>query len=297
MALRPRADPSGWTPSLSRARAAPTPLWRSGRARGEAGRLGAGRRRGRRKAVRDVAHVGIESVLVAGRGPAACAVVAACSRLDVKTVAVHSEADRNARHVRLADDAILLGPAPAAESYLAVDRIVEAARRSGARAVLPVPPALAGNARLAGAVVAAGLTWVGPSAAVLERLSAAGGSAAEAGTGAPPRRAVTVQLRSTLPPGQGGRVTGQLPRSGRHAAGGRGVEVVAVSGYDPGDRLDRWYDALLATVSAGARDTATAARAVSDVLDAVPEVGVPHDGAEACAVLERLASGSPASET
>jgi hypothetical protein len=345
-----------------------------------------------------VAHVGIESVLVAGRGPAACAVMAACSRLDVKTVAVHSEADRNARHVRLADDAILLGPAPAAESYLAVDRIVEAARRSGARAVLPVPPALAGNARLAGAVVAAGLTWVGPSAAVLERLggdgvepasergflavvtdgglrcttpvsrdraagiarvswtpeepfelpptakrlpeigwrglvtvgiapdgelaevaagfsldmtvlerahgvdavelalrSAAGGSAADTGTGAPPRRAVTVQLRSTLPPGQGGRVTGRLPRSDRHTVG-RGVEVVAVSGYDPGDRLDRWYDALLATISAGARDTATAARAASDVLDAVPEVGVPHDGPEVCAVLERLASGSPASE-
>src|SRR3954462_5433915 len=119
-------------------------------------------------------ELGIESVLVAGRGPAACGVMAACSRLGIKAVAVHSEADRNARHVRLADDAILLGPAPAAESYLAVDRIVEAARRSGARAVLPVPPALAGNARLVGAVVAAGLTWVGPSAAVLERLGGDG---------------------------------------------------------------------------------------------------------------------------
>ena len=128
-----------------------------------------------------MAHVGIESVLVAGRGPAACAVVAACSRLDVKTVAVHSEADRSARHVRLADDAILLGPAPAAESYLAVDRIVEAARRSGVQAVLPVPPALAGNARLAGAVVAAGLTWIGPSAAVLERLGGDGVEPASAG--------------------------------------------------------------------------------------------------------------------
>ena len=342
-----------------------------------------------------MAHVGIESVLVAGRGPAACAVVAACSRLDVKTIAVHSEADRNARHVRLADDAILLGPAPAAESYLAVDRIVEAARRSGAQAVLPVPPALAGNARLAGAVVAADLTWIGPSAAVLERLggdgvepasergflalvtdgglrcttpvsrdraagiarvswtpdepfelppaakrlpevgwrglvtvgiapdgelaevaagfsldmtvlerahgvdavelalrSAAGESAADA-AGAPPRRAVTVQLRSSLPPGQGGQVTGQRPPSGRHTVA-PDAEVVAVSGYDPGDRLDRWYDALLATVSAGARDTVTAARAVRDVLNAVPEVGVPHDGPEACAVLERLASGSAA---
>ena len=80
-----------------------------------------------------MAQLGIESVLVAGRGPAACAVIAACTRLGVKAVAVHSEAERSARHVRLADDAVLLGPAPAAESYLAVDRIVEAARRSGVR--------------------------------------------------------------------------------------------------------------------------------------------------------------------
>ena len=90
---------------------------------------------------------------MAGRGPAACSVIAACTRLGVKAVAVHSEAERSARHVRLADDAVLLGPAPASESYLAVDRIVEAARRSGVAAVLPVPPALAGNARLAAAVV------------------------------------------------------------------------------------------------------------------------------------------------
>ena len=67
-----------------------------------------------------------------------------------------------------------------------------------------------------------------------------------------------------------------------------------MSGYDPGDRLDRWYDALLATVSVGAPDPATAARAAGDVLNAVPEVGVPHDGREVCAVLDRLASGSPA---
>jgi acetyl/propionyl-CoA carboxylase alpha subunit len=342
-----------------------------------------------------VAQVGIESVLVAGRGPAACAVVAACSRLDVKTVAVHSEADRSARHVRLADDAILLGPAPAAESYLAVDRIVEAARRSGVAAVLPVPPALAGNARLAGAVVAAGLTWVGPSAAVLERLggdgvepasergflacvtdaglhattpvcrdraagiarvswtpdepvelpaaakrlaevgwrglvtvgiapdgelaevaagfsldmavlerahgvdavelalrSAAGGRAAvEPAPGRAPRKAVAVQLRSTLPPGTAGRVTGRLPESGVRRGTAPDVEVMAVSGYEPGDRLDGWYDALLATVSAGAPDTATAARAVSEVLTGLPETGVPHDGPEICPVLDRLAAG------
>jgi Biotin carboxylase, N-terminal domain len=117
---------------------------------------------------------GIESVLVAGRGPAACAVVQACSRLGIKSVAVHSEAERQARHVRLADDAVLLGPAPAAESYLAVDRIVDAARRSGVTAVLPVPPALAGNARLAAAVRKSGLLWIGPDADVLERLGGDG---------------------------------------------------------------------------------------------------------------------------
>src|SRR5688500_20317452 len=74
----------------------------------------------------------------------------------------------------MADDAVLLGPAPASESYLAVDRIVEAAARSGVSAVLPVPPPLAGNARLAAAVSDAGFTWVGPGADVLERLGGDG---------------------------------------------------------------------------------------------------------------------------
>src|SRR3954447_4320614 len=121
-----------------------------------------------------VSLLGIESVLVAGRGPAACAVVRSCTRLGLKSVAVHSEAERGARHVRLADEAVLLGPAPAAQSYLAVDRIVEAALRSGVGAVLPVPPALAGNARLAAAVTKAGIRWVGPDAEVLERLGGDG---------------------------------------------------------------------------------------------------------------------------
>jgi acetyl/propionyl-CoA carboxylase alpha subunit len=345
-----------------------------------------------------VVQLGIESVLVAGRGPAACAVVSACGRLGVKSVAVHSEAERSARHVRLADDAVLLGPAPAAESYLAVDRIVEAAARSGVTAVLPVPPALAGNARLAAAVVDAGLTWVGPDAEVLERLGGDGvepasergflawvtadglrfttpvsrdraagiarvswtpegpselprraqrlaevgwrglvtvgldpdgelaeiaagfsldmavlerahgvdavelalRSASRPAAGGPepvagfPRAAVTVQLRSTLPPGEAGRVTGRLPGVLPARAGDPGVEVVAVSGYEPGDRLDGWYDALLTTVSVGARDGATAARVASDVLTGLPEAGVPHDGEDVCAVLSRLASSGSA---
>ncbi|MGY1653035.1 hypothetical protein [Geodermatophilus sp. SYSU D01119] len=110
----------------------------------------------------------------------------------------------------------------------------------------------------------------------------------------PPRAAVVVQLRSTLPPGRAGRVSGRLPASGRLRGATGGTEVVAVSGYDPGDRLDPWYDALLATVSAGAADTATAARAAGAALSDLPETGVPHDGAEVCAVLDRLAAGDPA---
>jgi hypothetical protein len=100
------------------------------------------------------------------------------------------------------------------------------------------------------------------------------------------RAAVAVQLRSTLPPGTAGRVAGELPDA-------RSEDLVAVNGYGPGDRLDGWYDALLSTVSARAEDTATAARAIGRVLADVPEVGVPHDGPEICAVLDRLAAGSP----
>jgi hypothetical protein len=70
------------------------------------------------------------------------------------------------------------------------------------------------------------------------------------------------------------------------------VDVVAVSGYDRGDRLDPWYDALLATVSAGAPSLADAASAVGAVLSGIPEIGVPHDGAESRAVLARLAGAA-----
>ncbi len=341
----------------------------------------------------DTGGTGIGSILVAGRGPMACAVIRAAGALGVKTVAVHSASEREARHVQLADDAVWLGPAPAAESYLSVPRLVEAARRSGVDAVLPVPPALAGNGELAAAVVDAGLTWVGPAAAVLERLGGDGAEPASAqgflavvtdeglryvtpvrrdrdagtarvswtpagwpggagpelpraarrlaevgwrglvtvgidpdgalaevaagfsldlavlerahavdavdlalrcatgrlrpGTPTPPRAAVVAQLRATLPPGVPGRVTGRLP----DLVGPLDADVVAVGGYAPGDRVDGWYDALLATVSAGGADTPAAAARVVDVLTGLPGTGVPHDGAAVCEVLHHLAAG------
>jgi hypothetical protein len=95
-----------------------------------------------------------------------------------------------------------------------------------------------------------------------------------------------VQLRSTLPAGTAGRVTGRLPDL---PASRPTTPVVAVTGYEPGDRLDGWYDALLATVSAAGPDAATAARAATELLTGLPEAGVPHDGTEVCATLQRIA--------
>jgi hypothetical protein len=123
-------------------------------------------------------------------------------------------------------------------------------------------------------------------------LRSATGRGEEAPKGRPARAAVVVQLRAGLPPGTPGTVTGRLPGIAPLPPQDDDVDVVAVSGYAPGDRLDGWYDALLATVSASGPDTATAARAASGVLSGLDDVGVPHDGEEVCAVLGRLADGS-----
>lgn len=113
-----------------------------------------------------------KTLLIANRGEIACRIIGTARKLGVRTVAVYSEADAGAMHVRLADEAAPIGPPPAAESYLNAKAILDAARRCGAEAIHPGYGFLSENADFAEAVAAAGMAFVGPPADAIRAMGA-----------------------------------------------------------------------------------------------------------------------------
>jgi len=112
----------------------------------------------------------IKSLLIANRGEIACRVIRTARAMGIRTVAVYSDADARALHVRQADEAVHIGPSPARESYLVGDKIIAAARATGAEAIHPGYGFLSENADFAQAVIDAGLIWVGPNPASIRAM-------------------------------------------------------------------------------------------------------------------------------
>src|SRR5919108_3128189 len=115
-------------------------------------------------------------ILIANRGEIACRVARAARALGVRTVAVYSDADERALHVEQCDESVRLGPAPARESYLDKDKVIAAARQTGAQAIHPGYGFLSENADFAEACAAAGIVFIGPPASAIRVM----GSKAEA---------------------------------------------------------------------------------------------------------------------
>ena len=111
-----------------------------------------------------------KKILIANRGEIACRVIKTARKMGIQTVAVYSDADRNALHVRMADEAVHIGPSPANQSYIVIDRIMDAIRQTGAEAVHPGYGFLSENMKFAQALEAAGVVFIGPPSPAIEAM-------------------------------------------------------------------------------------------------------------------------------
>ena len=111
-----------------------------------------------------------KKILIANRGEIACRVIKSAQKMGIKTVAVYSDADRNALHVRMADEAVHIGPSPANQSYIVIDKIMDAIRQTGAEAVHPGYGFLSENMNFAAALEAAGVVFIGPPSSAIEAM-------------------------------------------------------------------------------------------------------------------------------
>ena len=171
----------------------------------------------------------LESVLIANRGEIARRVIRACRALGVRSIAVYSEADAGWPHVTDADEAVLIGPAPARESYLDGQRILTAARERGAQAIHPGYGFLSENWRFAKACEEAGLVWIGPPWRVIQQMGDKVGARREM-----QRAGVPVVPGSEGPVGsaeEARRMAGEIgyPVMLKAAAGGGGIGMVKVA--------------------------------------------------------------------
>ncbi len=142
-----------------------------------------------------------EKILIANRGEIAVRVIRACRELEISPIAIHSEADGEALHVRLADSAYPCGAAPARDSYLVADRVIEIAKRAGADAIHPGYGFLSENADFADRSEAAGMRFIGPSGAVIGAMGAISSSrqARITRTAISPRFAIRIFLNTFRP--------------------------------------------------------------------------------------------------
>ncbi|MBA3930782.1 MAG: 3-methylcrotonyl-CoA carboxylase, partial [Xanthomonas sp.] len=167
-------------------------------------------------------------ILIANRGEIACRVIRTCRRLGIRTVAVYSDADADAQHVRQADEAHLIGGPRPADSYLRGDAILEAAKKTGAQAIHPGYGFLSENADFADAVAAAGMVFIGPSGASMRKMGSKAGAKdlmAAAGVPVVPGYTGEDQSPNTLSR-EAARIGFPLMIKAAHGGGGKGMRIV-----------------------------------------------------------------------